>query len=81
MARSGRHTQDTVEGCGPDHSAIAPALLDSEAAARYLAITTRHLRRLVTERRIGFVKIGSRVRFRPHDLDVFIEKSRTAARW
>jgi excisionase family DNA binding protein len=40
-----------------------PELLDSAALAGRLGITERHVRRLVAERRIPFVKVGRFVRF------------------
>jgi len=40
-------------------------LLDSEALAAHLGITECHVRRLVAERRIPFVKVGRFVRFDP----------------
>ncbi len=54
-------------------------LLDLDQAARYLGTTERHVRRLWQERRIAAVKIGSRVRFDPQDLDAFIEAHRQRA--
>jgi len=38
-------------------------LIDCEAVAQLLGVTIRHVRRLVAERRIPYVKIGSFVRF------------------
>ena len=46
---------------------------DYTEASPHLGITPRHLRRLVSERRIAFVKIGSRTLFRERDLDAFID--------
>ncbi len=40
-----------------------PVLLDSAELARRLRVTERHVRRLVAERRIPFVKVGRFVRF------------------
>lgn len=40
-------------------------LLDPPALAARLSITERHVRRLVAERRIPFVKVGRFVRFEP----------------
>lgn len=61
---------------GEDHHA---ELLDQEAAAARLGISTRMLRRLYTERRIAFVKVGRHVRFRPQDLDAFVDANRVAS--
>lgn len=46
-----------------------------EAAAR-LGVTPRWMRRAVAERRIPFVKLGHFVRFRPEDLDAYIDRNR-----
>lgn len=56
------------------------ALMNEEEAAAYLSTSTRHIKRLIYERRIGFVKIGRYNRFRRLDLDRFIEANRTAAK-
>jgi excisionase family DNA binding protein len=42
-----------------------PSLLDARGLADRLGITERHVRRLVAERRIPFVKVGRFVRFDP----------------
>lgn len=51
-------------------------LLDTDAVAAVLAITPRHVRRLVAERRIPFVKVGRFVRFDPGELDVWLDQQR-----
>jgi excisionase family DNA binding protein len=52
-------------------------LLDVRGAASYLGTTPRHVRRLVEERRISFVKLGdgrsSPLRFDTARLDEWIE--------
>ena len=53
-------------------------LLDVTAAAAYLGVSTRFMRRLVAERRITFVKLGRHVRF-VADLDRFIDSGRVEA--
>lgn len=42
-----------------------PELFDIEALARKLCTTERHVRRLVSERRIPFVRVGRFIRFEP----------------
>ena len=44
-----------------------------EAAAR-LGVRPRLVRRLVTERRIGFVRVGRFIRLRPHDLEAYLNE-------
>ena len=49
-------------------------LLDKPAAAARLGTTVRHLTDLVQSRKIRFVRLGHRtIRFRPADLDQYIE--------
>ena len=51
-------------------------LLDIEALASWLATTPRHIRRLVAERRVPFVKVGHFVRFDPEDITFWIEEQK-----
>ena len=51
-------------------------LLTTEEAAERLNITPRHVRRLVFERRIAYVKLGRHVRIAVRDLDAFIAAGR-----
>ena len=51
-------------------------LLDVAGAATYLRVTEAFVRRLVLERRVRYYKLGKFVRFRPADLDAFIEAGR-----
>ena len=62
----------SVQGSAP--SALTPAPLSIEAAAERLGVTPRLVRRLVTERRIGFVRVGKFMRLRPEDLDAYIDE-------
>ena len=56
------------------------ALLDTAEAAELLGTTERHIRYLVTKRRIPFVKIGGRsLRFKPEDLREWIDDNRVEA--
>jgi len=63
-------TTDTPQPHRPD------APLDIEAAARYLNVTKRFMRRLVAERRIPFHRVGRLLRFRVADLDAFFSNGR-----
>lgn len=49
--------------------------LDIHAAAEYLGMRPRFIRRLVDERRIAFLKIGRFVRLDPDVLDQFLADS------
>lgn len=54
-------------------------LSDIAGAAEYLATTERHIRRLVYERRIPYIKLGSKVRFDRADLDAYVDAHRVPA--
>ncbi len=58
---------------------IVNALLDIEAVAEQLGVTVRHVRRLVAERRIPFVKWGHLIRFNPNDINDWIQEHTQAA--
>jgi excisionase family DNA binding protein len=51
-------------------------LMDIDVLAEWLATTPRHIRRLVAERRVPFVKIGHFVRFDPEDITRWIEEQK-----
>jgi excisionase family DNA binding protein len=51
-------------------------LLDTDEVAKVLRVSPRHVRRLVAERRIPFVKVGRFVRFDPGELDVWLDQQR-----
>jgi excisionase family DNA binding protein len=52
-------------------------LLDTSGAAEYLDVSEAFIRRIVVERRVRYYKVGKFVRFRPADLDAFVEAGRT----
>jgi len=52
------------------------ALVDIDGAAHRLGVPVRHVRRLVAERRIPYIKWGSRLHFDPVELDDWIEAHR-----
>jgi len=54
-------------------------LLTIDQLADRLSITPRHVRRLIAERRIPFVKVGRLVRFDPADIATWINERRTQA--
>jgi excisionase family DNA binding protein len=54
-------------------------LLTVEEAAERLGTSVRFLRRLITERRIAFVRVGRHVRIDPADLEAFIAAGRVEA--
>ena len=58
----------------PESRSAAAPLLDIPAAADRLGVSERWVRRAVAERRLPFVKVGRYVRFRPADLDRYIDR-------
>ena len=52
------------------------ALMDLPAVAERLGVGERHIRRLVYERRIPFIKWGHLLRFDPDEIEVWIDESR-----
>lgn len=52
---------------------MTDSLLTVDQAAEHLGTTARFPRRLIAERRIAFVKVGSRVRIKASDLEAYIE--------
>ena len=47
-------------------------LLDVDGVAARLNITVRHVRRLVAERRIPYLKLGNLLRFDPEEVDAWL---------
>lgn len=60
----------------PETVRSLPDLLDVGAVAEHLGVNVRHVRRLVHERRIPFIKWGRLVRFDPCDIAAWIEANR-----
>lgn len=56
------------------HGLEPPQLLDLGQVARRLCTSERHIRRLVAERRIPFVRVGRFVRFDPFLVTAWLEE-------
>ena len=56
-----------------------PHLLTIEELADHLGVTERHVRRLVAERGIPFLKVGRFVRFDPSDVTMWLDLTRRQA--
>ena len=54
----------------------ATDLIDITAVAQRLGVQVRHVRRLVHERRIPYIKWGHLIRFDPVDIDTWIDDAR-----
>ena len=48
-------------------------LLDITSLAEYLGVNTRHVRRLVAERRVPFIKWGHLIRFDPVEIQAWLD--------
>ena len=53
-----------------------PELLDITTLAQHLGVQTRHIRRLVHEKRIPYIKWGHLIRFDPADIKTWLEDNR-----
>jgi excisionase family DNA binding protein len=53
-----------------------PELIDIETLANRLGDSVRHLRRLVAERRIPYLKVGHFVRFDPAEIVRWLDNTR-----
>lgn len=54
--------------------------LDVEGAAKYLRVSERTLRAMVARGELTFCRVGRLLRFRPEDLDSFLDARRVEAR-
>ena len=53
-------------------------LIDIAELARWLATSQRHVRRLVEEQRVPYLKIGHYVRFDPTDIEAWLDQQRVS---
>ena len=53
-----------------------PRLLDISGVAEHLGVAPRHVRRLVAERRIPFIKWGHLIRFDPAEIETWLNTAR-----
>lgn len=71
--RGGSEHADTT--LGP----ARPDLVGIPWVAKRLGVTVRHVRRLIAERRIPFVKWGHLVRFDPAEIELWLNDARRPA--
>ncbi|HEY3143970.1 MAG TPA: helix-turn-helix domain-containing protein [Acidimicrobiales bacterium] len=57
-----------------------PHLLDIGAVAEHLGVNVRHVRRLVFEHRIPYIKWGHLLRFDPDEIASWLESRRRSTR-
>ena len=60
-------------------SAVVPQLLTMDQLAERLGVTRRHVRRLITERRVPFVRVGRFIRFDPAEISAWLDRARVTA--
>ena len=60
---------------GRNEGQTLPQLLDIKAVAEHLGVSVRHVRRLVYERRIPYVKWGHLLRFDPAAIAGWLEEA------
>jgi excisionase family DNA binding protein len=64
-----------VRRSGP--AASLPILVNIDLVADHLGVSVRHIRRLIDERRIPFVKVGKFVRFDVDEIARWVDEHRT----
>jgi len=67
---------DSVVTTKPARTGQLPRLIDISEVAVHLGVNVRHVRRLVAERRIPFVKWGHLLRFDPADIQRWVDTAR-----
>lgn len=70
----------TTGESGGSISAERPPLMDIEEVARRLSVGVRHVRRLVTEKRIPYRKWGHLLRFERDEIEEWIEAMKVPVR-
>ncbi|HTW06430.1 MAG TPA: helix-turn-helix domain-containing protein [Acidimicrobiales bacterium] len=60
-------------------SEAIPQLLTMDELAERLGVTHRHVRRLVAERRVPFLRVGRFIRFDPAQISAWLDQGRTEA--
>ena len=58
-----------------DGERVVEQMMDIDGVAERLFTTTRHIRRLVSERRIPFNKVGGKLRFDPAVIEEWVAAS------
>jgi excisionase family DNA binding protein len=56
-----------------------PRIVDINGVAEYLGVSVRHVRRLVAEKRIPYIKWGSILHFDLDEIDAWIDQWRRPA--
>jgi excisionase family DNA binding protein len=64
----------TVRTDHTHRSQVLPQLIDIPSLARWLGTSIRHVRRLVAEKRIPYIKVGRLIRFDPAEIRRWIQE-------
>lgn len=72
------HSVSSGTADGAPDEAISRRLWPSPELAAHLCTSVRHVRRLVDEKRIPYIKVGHFVRFDPREIDDWIDSQRVA---
>lgn len=59
-----------------EEASSAPTLMDISDVAIRLGVPVRHVRRLVAERQIPYIKWRRLLRFDPNEIEVWLDESR-----
>jgi excisionase family DNA binding protein len=59
-----------------DAATTFPQLIDMETVAQRLGTSIRHVRRLVTEKKLPYLKIGHFIRFDERDIEAWIDRQK-----
>ena len=80
LIRSGRGKRTRPSAASGPAREMPPAVLDIAGAARYLAISAYTVYGLVRSGDLPHARVGKSIRFRPGDLDRFLDE-RTSRQW
>jgi excisionase family DNA binding protein len=67
---------ETHQKAGTMPTNSVPQLLTIEQLAEQLTTSIRHIRRLIAERRVPYVKVGGLIRFDPAEITTWLDASR-----
>ncbi len=65
-----------MQAANATNNDLPAQLLDINTLAAHLGVNTRHVRRLVAERRIPYIKWGHLIRFDPTEISEWIDAYR-----
>jgi excisionase family DNA binding protein len=69
---------EVVDTATAGFTVVRSPLLDMNGVATWLGTSHRHVRRMVAERRIPYVKVGHYIRFDPAEIASWIDEMRVS---